>query len=146
MAFLLTTRICSQSLLPFVSMAKLLLEAIPRPVNQFLPCIPVQLIAQFPELIHLAPAVSAPFTASHVDQKVSIGPVVVKPLIKEVLPHITLLATSREWEAVDLPLLDESHVGPDVRLRSVDVLEGILLLVFPFHVFLFVEYWIPPDV
>ena len=61
-------------------------------------------------------------------------------------PIQAILTTRARWKAVDLPLLDESGMTPYPRMRGIQVFEGILLLVFPLHVFLLVVDRIPPHV
>lgn len=59
---------------------------------------------------------------------------------------LSVLATSAHWEAIDLPLWNESGMRPDPRLIGIQMLQCILLLMFPFHMLLFVADRIPPDV
>jgi len=55
--------------------------------------------------------------------------------------------TARAWrETVDLALRNERHVWADPGLVVVEVFKGILFLVLPLHVALFVVHGIPPDV
>jgi len=49
-------------------------------------------------------------------------------------------------ESVDAALRNERSVWSYPWLVRVDVLESVLLLVLPFHVALFVEDWVPPDI
>ncbi len=49
-------------------------------------------------------------------------------------------------EAVDFALGDEGRVRADPGVHGVEVFEGVLLLVLPFHVFLLVADGVPPDV
>jgi hypothetical protein len=129
--------------------------------------------AQLSICIHFCPAISTPFAPCHVDHEVTVELVVVKPFV-DGLRHFLLFdqlllfvrgfdITRSRWEGVDLSLVGESNMRPQVWLRAVQVLERIcacqsvqqvtttsghvrltLLLVLPFHVLLFVEHRIPP--
>lgn len=105
-----------------------------------LPWVAVQQVAQFSVVVHLSPAIAPPLATCHVDKEVTALSVVVNLRIVA----ITIAGVGRE--GVCFALFDESSVWPDPRLRSVHELQGILFLVFPFHVLLLVGYRVPPDV
>lgn len=104
------------------------------------PGVAVEVIAQLAEVVHFAPAVSSPFASGHVDNKVSVLLVVVNALI------VAIVGASPVRETVDHPLRNECRMLPDPRLRLVELLEGVLLLVLPLHVLLLVHDGIPPDI
>lgn len=54
--------------------------------------------------------------------------------------------TSARWETIDLSLRDERRMWSDPRLILVEILQCVLFLVLPFHVFLFVRRGVPPDI
>lgn len=114
------------------------LEEVTDAVLELLPRITVQAVAELAITVHFRPAVPTPFAARHIDQKVPIFLRIVYVGI------VALLPTGSRRETHNLPLLDERNVGPDPRLILVHVLESVLLLVLPLHVFLLVANWIPP--
>ena len=58
---------------------------------------------------------------------------------------ISLTARARR-KTVDLALRDKRHVRANPGLVVVEVFEGVLFLVLPLHVALFVVHGVPPDV
>ena len=57
-----------------------------------------------------------------------------------------MFSTSTRREAVNLALGDERCVRSYPRLIDIEMLKSVLFLMLPLHVFLFIAYWIPPDV
>lgn len=104
------------------------------------PGVSVEVVAEFTEVVHLAPTVPAPFAARHVDHKVAIILVVVDARVHSVI------RAGPVGEAVDLPLREERGVLANPRLSRVELFQSILLLVFPLHMLLFVRNWVPPDI
>ena len=109
-------------------------------VLKFLPWRPVELVTELPIVVHLAPAISSPFTPCHIDDKVPIFLGVVDVGIRPVF------ATSPRRKAIDLPLRNERRMRSDPRVIDIKVFQRILFFVFPLHVFLLVVYGIPPNV
>lgn len=105
-----------------------------------LPWVAVQQVAQLAIVVHLSPAIASPFAACHVDKEVTALSVIVN------LRIVTVAIAGVRWEGVCFALFDESCVRPDPWLGSVHELQGILLLVLPFHVLLLVGYRVPPNV
>lgn len=100
----------------------------------------VQLVAELAVVVDLSPAVATPFTASHVDHKITVFRIIVDHLVNAVV-------VASIWrERVDLTLLNECRVWSDPWVNGIEILERILLLVLPLHVFLLVAYWVPPDI
>lgn len=111
---------------------KILLEAFPR--------IAVQIIAELAIVVHLTPAIATPFAAGHVDEEVSVLLVVVNTSV------VSVLGASARRESVDHALREEGRVFADPWLRFVELLQSVLLLVFPLHMLLLVGDGIPPDI
>ena len=82
-------------------------------VLELLPLGAIQAIAQFPEIVHFPPTVSAPLTACHIDNEVAVLFSVVYPLIQSVVVACAIR------EAVDFALGNESCVAADPRLVGV---------------------------
>ena len=110
------------------------------PILELLPRRPVELVAQFPVIVHFPPAISSPLASGHVDHKIPILLFVVDPRV------LSIVSAGARGKAVDLPLRDEGRVGPDPRLIGVQIFERVLLLVLPLHVLLLVGNGIPPYV
>ena len=105
-----------------------------------LPYVSVEVITELPEVVHLAPAVATPFASGHVHQEIPVFLVVVDAGV------VPVLRTGAGREAVDHALRQESGLLSNPRLGDVKLLERILLLVCPFHMFLFIGHGIPPYV
>lgn len=65
---------------------------------------------------------------------------------KGILPCVRFTTTGSWRERIDLSLGDEGEMGSHVRLRCVKMLKSILLLMFPVHMLLLIEYRIPPHI
>ena len=101
---------------------------------------PVQFIREFAIIVHLGPAIPAPLTPGHVDHEISIFFLVMDIHIR------AIISTGTGRKGVYHSLRDEREVGTDPGLGGVEVFEGVLFLVLPIHVFLFVMDRIPPYV
>ncbi len=107
-----------------------------------LPGVAVEPVAELTVVVHFAPAVTAPFTASHVDHEVTVRLVVVET--RQVGTGAVAAGSGRE--AVNHALRQEASVLTDPRVALVHGLEGVLLLVLPGHVLLLIGHRIPPNV
>ena len=116
------------------------LDFLAQTILEFFPWCSIQFVAEFTEVVHLAPAVSSPFAARHVDDEISIC----FPVMD--LGIFPILGAGADGEGINLSLWNERRVRPDPWLIDIEVLERILLLVLPFHMFLFVANRVPPDV
>lgn len=124
----------------FLLLGSELAEAARNAILELLPDVAVEPVAQLAVVVHLTPAVSAPLATCHVDNKVTVVLVVVNV-------HVLAVVAARAWrEAVDLALRDKGKVRAHPRLVGIHVLQRILFLVLPFHVFLFVADRVPPDI
>ena len=100
----------------------------------------IEIVAQLAIVVHLAPAVPSPLTASHIDEEIPFFLIIMDIRI------VSILATSTRRERIYFSLGDECCVLPDPGVRDVEEFEGVLFLVLPFHVFLLVADRVPPDV
>jgi hypothetical protein len=136
----------SHSLLPTRKELLPIPPALTEIITNSLPPSTIHPIAQLAVLVHFGPAVAAPLAARHIDHEIAIRLLVVDLRVHALLALFSILRTGAGREGVEAALLDERDVGPDPWLVGVEVFEGVLLLVFPFHVFLLVEDGVPPDV
>ncbi len=116
------------------------LDSVADDILELLPWRPVQPVAQFSEIVHLPPAISAPFASCHINDEIAVMFRIVYSWV------LSIFTASAHWEAIDLSLWDESSMRSDPGLIGVQMLHCILLFVFPFHMLLFVAHGIPPDV
>jgi hypothetical protein len=116
------------------------LEVFTDAVFELLPRVAVQAVAELAVVVHLGPAVAAPFTARHVDQEIPV------PLLVVDIGIVALFSACAGREAHDLSLLDECNVWANPGLVLIHVLECILFFVLPFHVLLLVADRVPPNV
>lgn len=93
-------------------------------------------------MIHFTPAIASPFAASHIDYEVAIIFVVVYPGVVQA----RVVRTRSRGETVDHALRQEASMLSNPRLRSVQLLKGVLFLVFPLHVLLLIQHRVPPDI
>lgn len=117
-----------------------LLEEVADPILELLPRISVQAVAELPVVVHLSPAIAAPLAASHVNKEIAV------PLLVVYGNVVALIAARAGRKAVDLALVQESDMRSNPGLVLIHIFEGVLLLVFPLHVLLFVADRIPPDI
>jgi len=110
------------------------------PVLELLPRVAIQAVAELAIPVHLPPAVTPPLASSHVDQEIAI----LFPIVN--MRIIALFAACSGWKGVDFALMDEGNVRTDPRLALVHVFKRILFLVLPFHVFLLIANWVPPNI
>jgi len=108
-------------------------------LEPFPPC-PVEIVTQLAVVVHLAPAIAAPLTASHINHKIPVLLIVVDAGV------VAIVRAGSGGEAVDFPLRDERRVWPNPWLVDIEKFKSILFFVFPFHVLLFVPYRVPPYV
>jgi hypothetical protein len=127
-------------LLLFLFILLLAFEEIADAVFELLPWVSVEPVAELAVVVHLSPAVTAPFASCHVDHEVTVLLLVVD------IGIVTLVSARTGWEAHNLALIDERNVWANPWLVLIHVLESILLFVFPLHVLLFVAHGIPPDI
>ena len=106
------------------------------------PGVPVEVVAELAVVVHLAPAVTAPLTAGHVNEKVAVSLVVVEARVEGLL----LVRAGTRGETVDESLRHEARMAPDPGLGLVQLLQGVLFLMRPVHVFLLVHNGVPPHV
>ena len=111
---------------------KILLEPLPQRA--------IQVIAQFPEIIHLTPTIASPLTPRHINHKIPFFLAVMNSSV------VSIFRACPFGEAVDFALWDECGVGSDPRLVDVEEFEGVLFFVLPFHVLLLVPNRVPPYV
>ena len=116
------------------------MEASPNTVLDLLPPGTIESMTQLTIGIHLGPTVTTPFATGHVDDEVTIALGVLDSRV------VTSVGASARWETVDHPLRDEGRMGTNPGLTLIEIFERVLFLVFPFHVFLFVQGRVPPDV
>lgn len=105
-----------------------------------LPQGPVQVVAELAVVVHLAPTIATPFAAGHIHEEVAVVLVVVEASV------VAVLGASALRETVDHALGQEAHVLADPGLCRVELLQSVLLLVFPLHVLLLVGDGVPPHV
>jgi hypothetical protein len=136
----------THSLLPASKELLPIPPALAQPITKPLAPPAIHPVAQLAILVHLRPAVPPPLTARHINHEVAIHLLIVDLGIDPLVTLLAILSAGAGREGVDSSLLNEGDVGADPGLIGVEVLEGVLLLVFPFHVFLLVEDGVPPDV